>query len=198
VTTVKQAASSLKVSARTIYNKINFQLKKELKAHVKTADNKTFIDDEGINIIKESLLKNVKYNELDSEPMNEFTVNSNEAEFITNDEDNLNLADIRGFPQHTSNLARSEINEGIHSEFNANKILTDELSYLKNQLEESIKREQRLIEIIHDHDLSSQKQILNLQVLLKSEQDKVTGLIAVPKKEGLFEKIKSIFHKKES
>lgn len=53
--TIKELSSALQISKEAIYKKIKRQLKQELKGHLIKKNNVTYIDDEGIKLIVNSL-----------------------------------------------------------------------------------------------------------------------------------------------
>ena len=173
--TIKQTADELGITTQAVYKKINKSMKNELRNYLKTVNKQILIDEQGINLIRDSLqpLPTVV-----NQSTNETIANNEEIE--SNENTNHSDRDFKFF------------NEQI-------LFLRDQLKLLQEELriEREHSREQS------DKVISLAEQLAELnknnQILLKQEQEKTTLLLPEQlevvsldeqkNKKGLFQKI---------
>lgn len=145
---VIEVAEKLGVSKVTIYKKVN-SLKQEIKPYIYKKKGITYIDDTGIEMIKNSLDVNQCVSKVKSEVKTEEIYNSCKQE---------KSMDVNRLTGEIDGLQNDYINA-----------LKEQIDYLKNELD--IKNNQLTVK---DHQLNNKDELIrNFQILLKEDKDRI-------------------------
>ena len=126
---ISELARLLNVSVQSIYKKINKTLKNELRPHIETINGQKIIDEEGIEIIKESFKLTLN----DFKPININPFNNGDNIVLNRSELDLTLKENEGLKEQIKILKDS--NNAAETSLNQFKtVQNQEILFLREQV----------------------------------------------------------------
>jgi hypothetical protein len=171
---ISELARALNVSVQAIYKKINKTLKDELLPHIKTVNGQKIIDEQGIEIIKNSL------------DLNSVSIKNEDNNVLNPSELVLTLKENEGLKEQIKTLKDSNnAIEGVLNQFKT--VQNEEVLFLREQNKTLLEKVGQQSDQIAELAEKLTELNRNQQLLLNQEQQKNTLLLSDERTQGISE-----------